>query len=72
MATKDKNKLKRVKMEESLYMRFLYVEKGVLVSELIKHFPDYSRATIVTHVKRPVKDRSRNENSIKGDQKNFH
>ena len=36
MASKNKNKLKRVKMEESLYMRFPYVEKGVPVSELIK------------------------------------
>ena len=54
MATKNKNKLKRVTMEESLYMRFLYVEKGVPVSKLMKHFPGYSRATILRHVKRPV------------------
>ena len=54
MATKNKNKLKRVTMEESLYMRFLYVEKGVPVSELMKRFPGYSRATIFRHVKRPV------------------
>ena len=54
MASKNKNKLKRVKVEESLDMRFLYVEKGVPVSELMKCFPGYSRATIFRHVKRPV------------------
>ena len=54
MATKNKNKLKRVTMEESLYMRFLYVEKGVPVFDLMKRFPGYSRATIFRHVKRPV------------------
>ena len=54
MASKNKNKLKRVKMEESLYMRFPYVEKGVPVSELMKRFLGYSRATIFRHVKRPV------------------
>ena len=41
-------------MAESLYMIFLYVEKGVPVSELIKHFPGYSRATIFRHAKRPI------------------
>ena len=41
-----KIKLKRVTMKESLYIRFLHVEKGVPVSELMKHFPGYSRATI--------------------------
>ena len=41
-------------MEESLYMRFLYVEKGVFVSELMKRFPGYSRATMFRHMKRPV------------------
>ena len=51
MATKNKNKLT---IEESLYMRFLYVEKGVPNSELMKRFPDYSCATIFRHVKRPV------------------
>ena len=54
MATKNKNKLKRVTMVESLYMIFLYVEKGVPVSELMKRIPGYSRATIFRHVKRPV------------------
>ena len=54
MATKNKNKLKRVTMVESLYMIFLYVEKGVPVSELMKRIPGYSRAIIFTHVKRPV------------------
>ena len=41
MATRNKNTLKRVTVEESLYMRFLYVEKGVPVSELMKRFPGY-------------------------------
>ena len=41
-----KIKLKRVTMKESLYIRFLHVEKGVPVSELMKRFPGYSRATI--------------------------
>ena len=41
-------------MKESLYMRFLYVEKDVPVSELMKRFPGYSGATIFRHVKRPV------------------
>ena len=36
-------------MEESLYMRFLYVEKGVPVSELMKLSPGYIRATIFRH-----------------------
>ena len=54
MATKNKNKLKRVAMEKSLFMKFLYAEKGIPVSELIKRFPDYSRATIFRHVKRAV------------------
>ena len=49
MTTKNKNKLKRVTMEESLYMRFLYVEKGVPVSELTKLSPGYIRATIFRH-----------------------
>ena len=59
-------------MEESLYMRFLYVEKDVPVSELMKSFPGYSRAAVFRHVKRPVIDRLTKENSIRGDQKNFH
>ena len=54
MATKNKNKFKRVTMGKSLYMRFLYVEKGVPVSELMKCTPGNSRATIFRHVKRPV------------------
>ena len=54
MATKNKNKLKRVTMVESLYMIFLYFEKGVTGSELMKRIPGYSRATIFRHVKRPV------------------
>ena len=41
-------------MEEFLYMKFLYVEKGVPVVESMKRFPGYSRATIFRHVKRPV------------------
>ena len=41
-------------MEESLYMRFPYDEKGVPVSKLMKRFLGYSRATIFRHVKRPV------------------
>ena len=53
MATKNKNKI-RVTMEEFLYMKFLYVEKGVPVVELMKRFQGYSRATIFRHVKRPV------------------
>ena len=35
-------------------MRFLYVEKDVPVSELMKSFPGCSRATVFRHVKRPV------------------
>ena len=54
MATKNKDNLKRVTMEESLYMRFLYVEKGVPVFELMKRFPGYSHATVFRHVKIPV------------------
>ena len=41
-------------MEESLDIRFLYVEKGVPVSELMKCFPGYIPATIFRHVKRPA------------------
>ena len=41
-------------MEESLYMRFLYIEKGARVSELMKCVLDYSCATIFRPVKRPV------------------
>ena len=54
MATKNKIKLKRVTMAESLCMRFLYIEKGVPAFELMKRFPGYSRATKFRHVKRPV------------------
>ena len=49
-----KIKLKRVTMKESLYIRFLHVEEGVPVSELMKRFPGYSRATIFRYMKRPV------------------
>ena len=41
-------------MEESLYMRFLYIEKGAPVTELMKCLLDYSCATIFRPVKRPV------------------
>ena len=44
MATENKNKLKRVTVEEYLYMRFLYIEKGVPVSEFMKRFPGYRTA----------------------------
>ena len=49
LRTLNSIKLKRVTMEESLYMRFLYVEKGVPVSELMKLSPGYIRATIFRH-----------------------
>ena len=71
MATKNK-KFKRVTIEESLYMIFLYVEKGVPVSELIKHFPGYSRATIFRHVKRPINRPFDKPKFNMGRQKNFH
>ena len=32
----------------------MYVEKGLLVSELVKRFPGYSHATVFRQVKRPV------------------
>ena len=49
MATKNKSKLK-----ESNNGRISLFEKGVPVSELMKRFPGYSRATTFRHVKRPV------------------
>ena len=41
-------------MKESLYIRFLHVEEGVPVSELMKRFPGYSRATIFRYMERPI------------------
>ena len=47
-------RLKRVTMGESLYIKFLYVQKGVPVPEIMKHFLGYSSATIFRYVKRTV------------------
>ena len=51
-ARKMKSK-KQVSIETSIYMRFLYQEKGVPGSEFLKAFPNYSKATIYRHAKLP-------------------
>eukprot|EP00111_Clytia_hemisphaerica_P003551 TCONS_00010142-protein len=44
-----------VTMEDSLYMRFLYMEMKMSVAKIMLKFPTYSRATVFHHVKRPLK-----------------
>ena len=45
-----------VPKETSVYMRYLYQDKGVRGKKLLKAFPKYSKATIYRHIKLPVGD----------------
>ncbi len=44
---------KQVPKETSIYMRFLYHDKGLRGNKLLKAFPKYSKATIYRHAKLP-------------------
>ena len=43
-----------VAKETSIYMRYLFQDKGLRGNELGKRFPKYSKATICRHAKRPI------------------
>lgn len=43
-----------VSKETSIYMRYLYQDKGVKGSKLLEAFPKYSKATIYRHAKLPL------------------
>ncbi len=45
-----------VPKETSIYMRYLFQDKGLRGNELLKRFPKYSKATIYRHVKLPIND----------------
>lgn len=38
----------------SVYMRYLYQDKGLRGAKLLQRFPDYSKATVYRHAKRPI------------------
>ena len=42
-------------VQESMYIQFLYKEKGIRIKDLMRQYPAYSRATIYRHVKRDVR-----------------
>ncbi len=42
--------------ETSIYMRYLFQDKGLRGNELLKRFPKYSKATIYRHAKLPIND----------------
>ena len=43
-----------VTKEESVYMRYLHQDKGLSCNQILKRFPQYSRATTCRHMKRPI------------------
>ena len=43
-----------VPKETSIYVRYLFQDKGLRGDELLKRFPKYSKATIYRHAKRPI------------------
>ena len=45
-----------VPKETSIYMRYLFQDKGLRGNELLKRFPKYSKATIYRHAKLPIND----------------
>ncbi len=45
---------KFVPKETSIYMKFMYQENNVRGTELLKAFPNYSKATIYRHAKLPM------------------
>ena len=40
----------------SIFLRYLYQEKGVKGKELLRRFPQFSRATVYRHAKRKICD----------------
>ncbi|CAB4035379.1 Hypothetical predicted protein [Paramuricea clavata] len=52
---------KPVPVKTSLYMRYLFQEKGVRGSQLLQAFPKYSKATVYRHVKLPIDDCERHD-----------
>ena len=49
-----KSNTKYIQIKQALYIRLLYQEQKLSVPEIMKRYPQYSRATIYWHVKRPV------------------
>jgi hypothetical protein len=45
-----------VPKETSIYMRYLFQDKGLRGNELLKRFPKYSKATIYRHAKLPINE----------------
>ncbi len=45
-----------VPKERSIYMRYLFQEKGVCARKLLEAFPVYSKATIYRHAKLPINE----------------
>ena len=43
-----------VPRETSIYMRYLFQDKGIRGNELLRRFPEYSKATIYRHARKPV------------------
>ena len=43
-----------VTKEESVYMQYLQQDKGLSCNQILRRFPQYSKATIYRHVKRPI------------------
>ena len=43
-----------VPKETSIYMRYLFQDKGLRGNELLKRFPKYSKATIYRHTTQPI------------------
>ncbi len=64
-----------VPKETSIYMRYLFQDKGLRGDELLKRFPKYSKATIYRHAKLPCQlTMSRhltNASTIKGVQESY-
>ena len=44
----------KIPLDVSIYIRYLYQDKGVRVKEILERFPDYSQASIYRHVKKPI------------------
>lgn len=44
----------KVTQRESLYIRMLHVEESMSIPDIVKKFPQYSRATVYRHAKKPL------------------
>ena len=59
-----KKTLTQVALKVSVYLRYLYQDKGIRGKELLKVYPNPSKATIYRYDKKPVADRRQEPKSL--------